>query len=399
MAITSVSSALDTSIGSMYICSVLASMLFGISCLQSFTYFSNYRRDWAVLRISVAALLLLEAVHLGLSITMTYSSILQFSADPLILLVADWEYKMLLTLTVAIVLTVESLYGIRIYRRTDAFRTFLEKRSLTTPIAIVIFSGYGLGAYLTVLLVYIYRIHYLTDVSGMKWVVWTCLGSICLKDFLICGALCYYLGKARTGFLKVLHEPVRKNHTIVRLMMYIIATGMLTSAGTLGAILCFTLLPNSSIFLGTILILTHLYLNSFLSMLNSRKAIRQGRQRSVSASSTTPSSPFAGDRVRFHTTQTITRDPISPSNFTPIPQDQVQLPALPPLGGLSQKRSTARTSFLNFSSMSHIFGGATSPTTSEFSRKIALGVDDTASTRTKIKIEYSYGPEWRWNTF
>ncbi|KAG2111421.1 hypothetical protein BD769DRAFT_70732 [Suillus cothurnatus] len=84
-----------------------------------------------------------------------------------------------------------------------------------------------------------------------------------LIDFLIASSLCYLLISAKTGFAKT-------DITLRTLVRDIINTGCLTSMCSMACIITDAAMPNSFVFLGIEFLLSKLYVNSYMALLNAR---------------------------------------------------------------------------------------------------------------------------------
>jgi len=83
-------------------------------------------------------------------------------------------------------------------------------------------------------------------------------------DFSIATAICYYIQTNRACFYG------STNSRVVRVMKYVLICGFLTSACSLSALITYITMSTNLIFLGIDFLLPHLYLNSYLAMLNAR---------------------------------------------------------------------------------------------------------------------------------
>ncbi|KAI8978818.1 histone acetylation protein-domain-containing protein [Trametes punicea] len=128
------------------------------------------------------------------------------------------------------------------------------------------------------------------EFTGLGWVTCLGLGAAAASDILIAGAMCYYLYNKRTGLQRI-------------------NTGLATSViGTI-CVICFGAMPTNFIWLGFFWIMGKCYVNSFLALLNSRDRLREkvtkaavqlnnvGNGRSFQQSFTVSGSPIGAPKV------------------------------------------------------------------------------------------------------
>uniref|UniRef100_A0A8H8CP18 DUF6534 domain-containing protein n=1 Tax=Psilocybe cubensis TaxID=181762 RepID=A0A8H8CP18_PSICU len=116
-----------------------------------------------------------------------------------------------------------------------------------------------------------------------------------LSDVVIAGFLCYFLrlSNRRTQFQAT--RLVLKD-----ILHYVVATGILTSACEIGAVIAYFLRPNGLYFAAIHFSLGRLYTNSLLAALNSRKKIRDRLQGNASGIGQSIHSHGAGKQKDIH---------------------------------------------------------------------------------------------------
>ncbi|KAG0709606.1 hypothetical protein DFH29DRAFT_6404 [Suillus ampliporus] len=143
-----------------------------------------------------------------------------------------------------------------------AYRIWIvsKGRSRVLPITVctivVLVSGPGIVAAWS-----IYQCHVFADLIKSEWSTFMAFGTITFVDLLIASSLCYILATSRTGFSST-------DSFLTKLMVYTVHTGCLTSVfSTITMITC-AVMPRNFIFLGIEFLVTKLYVNSFLALLN-----------------------------------------------------------------------------------------------------------------------------------
>ncbi|KAF5327506.1 hypothetical protein D9619_004986 [Psilocybe cf. subviscida] len=101
-----------------------------------------------------------------------------------------------------------------------------------------------------------------------SWLLYTALGGSVVADVMITVSLCILLGNIRTGF-KLTDSLVNT------LMLYTINTGLLTSVSATACFVTFAIWPHAFVFIGFYFVLSKLYINSLLAMLNTRERLRK----------------------------------------------------------------------------------------------------------------------------
>jgi len=100
------------------------------------------------------------------------------------------------------------------------------------------------------------------------WVTSTGMGSAAAADIIIASTLCDYLSKSRTGF-------VRTDNLISTLIVYSLATGLITSVIACIIVVTFATMAENYIWLGFFWLIGKCYVNSLLAALNSRESLRE----------------------------------------------------------------------------------------------------------------------------
>ncbi|PPQ66420.1 hypothetical protein CVT26_011289 [Gymnopilus dilepis] len=247
---------LDNTIGAILVGIVFAAFLFGITTLQTYWYYHTYPNDSLLHKSSVAVLWTLDAFHLALVVHAVYTYTVTGFGNVLGLLDIIWSVKLQASINVIIILVVHSLYAMRVWLLGGYHRGLLGY-----IVALVVLGGFAIG----VAFAYsIYTVHIYTDLEKVSWAINAALATATTIDFIIAGAMCYYLRKSKGSV-------TRLNSRISTVMQYTLSSGLFTSACSLAAMFCYILLPNTFVFLAVEFLLTKLYVGSFIAMLNARE--------------------------------------------------------------------------------------------------------------------------------
>jgi len=133
----------------------------------------------------------------------------------------------------------------------------------------------------------------IVDVTFLKfildsWLIYLALGSLVVVDILIATSICVLLYHSRSGFKS-------SDSLVTTLMMYSINTGMLTSFCAMACCITFAIWPDTFIFMGIFFVLGKLYINTVLSVLNTRSSLRSR----ATGVTTIPKSPSAVEPLSF----------------------------------------------------------------------------------------------------
>lgn len=110
------------------------------------------------------------------------------------------------------------------------------------------------------------------DLLGHQWMSYYPLSVYTGTDTIIAASLCYLLYTNRTGYR-------RTDSLLNTLMLYTVNTGIITSICSLAAIIALKTSPHTFIVAAIEFLLTKIYVNSFLAMLNARNSLRDSGAR------------------------------------------------------------------------------------------------------------------------
>ncbi|KAG1723967.1 uncharacterized protein EDB91DRAFT_154176 [Suillus paluster] len=247
---------LNNSFGALYIGATIGAIFFGLSNVQAFLYFQAHRDEGITFyKIAVCWLCFLDALHVALVNHIIYYYLIVNYANPLALPEIVWSFKVMMIIDTLIVYTVHLLYLQRIWILSKG-RTRILPAVMTVPIVSV------LGVAI-VLLRAIFKCHLFSELDSIRWTVYLGLGAVTLIDILIATSLCHLLATAKMGFTKT-------DRTLQTLVRDIINTGCLTSVLSMACIITGAVMPNNLIYLAIEWLLSKLYVNSYMALLNAR---------------------------------------------------------------------------------------------------------------------------------
>ncbi|KAJ7046351.1 hypothetical protein C8F04DRAFT_1064053 [Mycena alexandri] len=247
---------LGNTLGALFMGMAVSCMLFGLSSLQVYFYYHWYPHDARLHKISVGLIWIMDATITSLMVfTVYHYAVLGFGNYPGLLLV-HWSIKLSTLFNVVVILLVQSLYAYRIWRLSGYHHGVLGYVT-----ALVVLGGFAVGivfAYET------FKIHTWFDILSISWAVETAFGAATFIDLVLSAAMCYYLGASK-GMGSQL------NSRISTLMQYTLSSGVLTSACSAACLFTYIFMHTNLIFVALTFLLTRLYVNSFMAMMNARQ--------------------------------------------------------------------------------------------------------------------------------
>ncbi|KAK0430959.1 hypothetical protein EV421DRAFT_1912321 [Armillaria borealis] len=204
---------LGLTFGAVYLGTMAAVILFGITNLQTVIYYKKFPGDWWVYRYSVASLWILDALHVALSTHALYHYLINLFGNFVAIYNIVWSLKISILINVLIVMDIQALYTARLWQLDD---------------------------------------------SSYKVVLWFIVLSVAAAfSSGICEPFCPTLEATFADMLETSDSVVD-----------VFAISSFLSIPKIR----FLVWPNSFIFIGINFILPKLYINSALAMLNARKS-------------------------------------------------------------------------------------------------------------------------------
>ncbi|PBK64472.1 hypothetical protein ARMSODRAFT_961977 [Armillaria solidipes] len=249
---------LGMTLGVLYIGATIAAILFGITNTQVAKYYKKYPDDWWIFRYSVGILWTFDALHVALSTHMIYHYLIDLFGDYDGLHNVIWSFKLQLLIEMIIVVGVQGIYIIRIWKLGRYFH-----RTLPWIVSLTFLVALGNGIFS------VYAAYFVSDfkaLPGVEVSISIITAIPVFSDFVIALSMCYYLHKSRqaSGFSKT-------SDMLLGMMRLGVISGLATSTCSLLILITYLAWPNTLIFSSIDLILPKLYINSLLAMLNSRK--------------------------------------------------------------------------------------------------------------------------------
>ncbi|TFK72624.1 hypothetical protein BDN72DRAFT_957137 [Pluteus cervinus] len=287
-------STIDADLGALLIGGLIAMAVWGVTCVQVYTYFNRSSSDRFLSKGTTAFLFFLNTLDSAFVNHFLYYYLVTQFGNPDEFLLSPWSgsahnaVAVSTGLSLHLILSCTLLQPVfeSIFRMVFAHRVYMLSNKniiLNAWIMVLSFVGFVVGvltnindllpitshASFPLRLEYAYILNYLDIVS------------VTLANFSITIALCYLLHRSRTGF--------RRTNSIIRvLIMYTVNTGGVMLFSSLLEAIDFAFVINShtgNVVYGIAFIRNGMYLSSYLAGLNAREGLRDQFREPVSVRS------------------------------------------------------------------------------------------------------------------
>ncbi|KAJ7583662.1 hypothetical protein C8J56DRAFT_1055403 [Mycena floridula] len=276
----------DTTIGAAFLGGVFTSILYGVTCVQTFIFFRSERKNSPVVNYLIAILWFLDTIHLAFVIHPLYYYMVTNYTNPASL-------AHIPTIPAGIILTATTDTLVRLFFTFRVWRLSGENRWLTLPLlfSVLMVEVSGIGYGIKALIHPSYH-----QLGQIAYLLYGAFSFSVLDDFWIAATLCYYLRKSRSG--------IRTTDSLLSVLMaYTINTGIITTIFELTCFITYAAMPNNYIFLAFYFPLSKLFLNALLASLNARSSLKAAystSRQAISIPLTNPNMQFPASHICFH---------------------------------------------------------------------------------------------------
>jgi len=246
---------LNNNWGAAYIGMVVAAILYGITTLQTYIYYSHYPNDKKSLKFLVAFLWVVDTLSLLLVCHGLYTYLVTSFANPFGLLKIVWSIGVDPALGGLVALMAHGYLGYRVWR--------ICNKNMILGIVMVILS-LACFAISIVAVVVANRFVFWTDTPELKWLAITASSLTVAVETIIAVVLCAYLHKRRHTGMMSTQKLVRK------IIIYAVNTGVAAVLMSVMDLVMYLAFPGTLIFLPFNFIVTKVYANALLANLNAR---------------------------------------------------------------------------------------------------------------------------------
>ncbi|KAI0780183.1 hypothetical protein C8Q74DRAFT_1367947 [Fomes fomentarius] len=309
---------LDNTLGSAFIGNILAACLFGLTTLQTYTYYGRSRGDVRTLKVLVGVLWILDVVHVALLTQTVYQYAVTDYGQLLSLTRPTTTVRVLTLITGISDFLVRCVYCSRIWLLSGRNRILLTIVSVASLVALGSVTG-KYSRYIIrmpassltmpatgVVVMSLECTTFFEIDQRIAWLIFMGLGTASLADVLISITMCILLARGRKEDL-----THRLDNTVRSLQLYIIHTGVATSLCAILSLAMYAIGPTTMLYLIMFFILPKVFLNAMLAMLNARKSLRDQMVRRVVSVHPSPAFPF---EIARHTTGSSDTDTRMPSS-------------------------------------------------------------------------------------
>ncbi|KAF9263890.1 hypothetical protein L218DRAFT_295682 [Marasmius fiardii PR-910] len=250
---------IDKLLGAAFIGYAVSCVILGIFLGQVLRYWTRYQDDKPFYKILVIAIGMLELAHHAFISHLLYYAMISHSSDIGILLnsQAPWTGIFQILIGTVIGTIVKICFSLRVWRfsKHNVFVTFTIVLLVAAELALSI-----------IYVIWEFRLGFFKYLPKTKGIGSLALGCGVVVDVAIAMVLWYYLRRLKAGYQCA-------TTVILRISIYAVSTGIVTSAVGLATLLCFYFMPDNFIFVGVFFLLSKVYGVSLLAALNTRRTL------------------------------------------------------------------------------------------------------------------------------
>ncbi|KAF5381703.1 hypothetical protein D9615_005604 [Tricholomella constricta] len=274
--------AFDNTLGALLVGGLVATGLWGVTCVQTFTFFARNSRDQALFKLMIAFLCVsferaLDTFDSILNGHILYHYLVTNYLNPTAIMEVIWSVIIHVAATSVSNFIIRSMFAYRFFRLSKGnipVTGWIMAASLTDLVCglVITVKAFGITSYL--------------ELDKLSSLLYLNFAAGTTSDLSVALALSWLLIKSRTGFRRYSHLPTddqseltegtkRTDSLINILMAYAVNTGLIVAIDAALGMITYAVMPNNFIFLGFYLLLSKLYLNSYLATLNARDDLRE----------------------------------------------------------------------------------------------------------------------------
>ncbi|KAF4585176.1 hypothetical protein EYR40_002013 [Pleurotus pulmonarius] len=268
----------DSTLGSLLVGGLAAVALWGVTNVQTFNYFARGSNDRPSFKLLILALWVLDTFDSVLDGHILYFYLVSNYASPMAVMTPVWSVIIHVAITSVCDFIIRSMFARRAFRLSGNWplTIFIVAVSLTDLSTYFFATPRGLSSSPApsaisvcglVITVKAFKISSFIQLDTLSTLFYINFAAGTISDGSVAIALCYYLYQSRTGFTKT--------DSLIRvLMLYIVNTGLIVFLDATLGMITYIAMPDNFVFLGFYLLLSKLYLNSYLASLNAREGLR-----------------------------------------------------------------------------------------------------------------------------
>ncbi|KAF8153143.1 hypothetical protein B0H34DRAFT_93743 [Crassisporium funariophilum] len=245
-----------TTVGFLFVGLAVASIFYGITCLQTVHYFRRFRNDYQVVKLAVAVVWMLDTLNTYLSTNTVLKYVIAYRTTGTNIKPLTWSSPLLATFNSLLMCIIYGLFSWRIW-------ILSEKNWIL--ITFICFTGFAqLVAGCSVTILFLGDFH--STMHDRRTVDIISFAFKATTDVVISGLLCYYLQIRKTGNIAL-------GGIMNRVLILTINNGILSCAVAIMGLITAVSAPQTSFPLAMCFVLGKAYFNTILSSLNARKPL------------------------------------------------------------------------------------------------------------------------------
>ncbi|THV04414.1 hypothetical protein K435DRAFT_649234, partial [Dendrothele bispora CBS 962.96] len=243
-------------IGPMFLGMIIGLALWGVSCIQAWYYYGNYKRDTLYMKTLVSLVFISDTIHQGIICWIVYRYTISFFGNVIRAQSIDKGIYIAVLFNTFTGTMVQCFFTYRIWQR--AFFIFFVKGSASIGSSHIAYALQGL----------VEDLNDFGKIRKLKGLFVSVNVLAAVGDLMICGSTCRILNSSKTGH-------ACNNHVLNRLMILSVNTGLVTSICACCSLLFILILDEKHfVYAGFYFIIGRLYSNFFLAALNVRRRIQ-----------------------------------------------------------------------------------------------------------------------------
>ncbi|KAK0435281.1 hypothetical protein EV421DRAFT_1908757 [Armillaria borealis] len=254
--------------GAMLAGGFVAAMLSGIVTIQALIYFRLYMQDSWRKKVMVLAIWILDIVHSTFIFVSLFDYLITYFGVQDRTDHIHWSIALTIVVTAMQTLIAHCYFSEKIHKSSD------RNWAITAPILALAFLRLVAACVSTFEMIRLHRFSAFNE-NYPGWIFTTGLSLSSAVDVLITAWLCYFLHLLR----RRIDAPSSMLQVIDSLTIYTLENGLLTSIATTASLICWLVMPTNLVFLGLHFVIEKLYANSVLASLNTRKELRELREK------------------------------------------------------------------------------------------------------------------------
>ncbi|KIK07953.1 hypothetical protein K443DRAFT_672835 [Laccaria amethystina LaAM-08-1] len=250
---------LESSLGVFFVGYVVATIAYGFTFFQSYDYFSRYPFDHWTIKYTVASLFILDTAITVLISHALYHYLVLLYPFTLGLINATHTYCAAIGLSIVAVFIVQIFYSAYIW-------TVSKNAFLSGALAFVSTAAFALGLAFTAKISHNHKFTSLA-VHGVKGVIASGQALSAVAGLVTFGALCFYSKSTQD----VAIHPLDIAALYEDFITYFLARGCAATIVQFGLFFSFLTMPTKAVWMPFFLVASKLFINSLLTLLNSRE--------------------------------------------------------------------------------------------------------------------------------